>query len=222
LAQFRFADCRPQGISQRNKIWGAKSEGAVGIEQLLSFLVLAAIVYFVLRNFIKRSKVEQEDLKRQQDALPPPVTGFMRIAIERKVAERPTSASRLRFSQPSPQVCHCVVLRMSFSQEALAIILRYGLRYLPLFDIPTDWMREELGATYYEASASSRALLDQPVTVTLKDVMQTQPYVYAFDTPMEADQFEQRLKNEILPKIKNSIDSAVASGERKSSETFEL
>jgi hypothetical protein len=184
------------------------------VEQLLSLIVLVGVIYFILRSFFRRSKAEAESLAREQDRIAPPTTGFMRVMIERRTDRKGVSSS----GRSTNQIYQDVILKMSFSQEALAIIKKYGLWSLPLYDVKLDFSQER---GYRELDERGRAQLDEPVILTLKDFMETQPFVQAFDSPIEADLYEQRLKGEILPKIKQALESASASGQRKS-ESFEL
>ena len=164
-------------------------------------------------------KPEAQPEKPPRVEIPPPESGFMRVAIERRAQPYEVPGKGM-FSASTNSVYHQVLLSITFSQEALAIINKYDLWSMPLDEI-TDSLAAELGAAYREASASTRAIIDAPTILKLKDFLDRQPFVRSFDTPGEADHYEQKLKKEILPKIKQAIESVSTTRESKA-ETFEL
>jgi hypothetical protein len=181
---------------------------------LLPVFILIGIIYVAVK-FIR--KVVRGDFETAPTTpvveFAPPTSGLIRVAIERSVV--PLNNSK---GKATNQFSHNVALRMSFSQEALAIIKKFGLWSLPVYEAHTDLSGMP---DYYKLDESTRACLEQPVIHVLKTFMEHQPFVQYFYSSIAADHYEQKLKNEILPTIKHAIDSASASGQRKP-ETFEL
>jgi hypothetical protein len=206
---------------QRNNS-GHISGAAVTLENFYSLLpvfVLIGIVWIIVKLVRKAVRGDFKSAPPPEPPLPPPTSGFMRIEIERTVGR--LSTSELKMTRLKSPVYHQVLLRMSLSQEALAIINRYDLWSVPILEISPDRLLRELGKVYSEASESNRALFERPIIYTLRSFVENQPFAQTFDTSMEADHFERRLKDEILPTIKHAIESASASGQRKA-EPFEL
>jgi len=132
----------------------------------------------------------------------------MRISIEH--VNRPYTKPGKRFwNAPTSHTSYDVHLTIQFTQEELALIKKHDLWQLPLIKSDIDFA-DALGGVYSEATATVKGILADCEWFSLKDVMEKQPFVQWFGTPGEANQYEQNLRNKILPTLKNAIDNASA------------
>lgn len=113
---------------------------------------------------------------------------------------------------------YCVDTTIEFSEEERAIIATYDLWDTPLYthrSSPTKYEQE-----YYRDTPDFLSLLASSYTSTVKSIMEKPVFTICFPTPAQANAYEEQLRTDILPKLKQLIQSN--SAPTPESKSFEL
>jgi hypothetical protein len=167
-----------------------------------------------------------------RDPTAPPRRGLMAPAAERVRLQKETLAAVAPVERMTATIeTHptYLTLRLKLSEEERAIILTHRLHEIPLEDEPfyTDedirrFQAERVGGLPH--GNSQRAFTDRAIAegmtedviagmrterrlTTIADYLKETGFMKHFNTPYEVSAYANKLKTEILPKIKNMIDS---------------
>ena len=141
----------------------------------------------------------------------------MKVQITNESSERDEYLKGWRkvLTTPKKIKFYQVVLHINFSEEERAILTEYDLwKAVVLYDDVT------YDADHIKAHPILATLTD-PLPFTIADFANEKGFHKHFSTPVEASQWVQKLKSEILPKIKNYITASQQTG-TGSDDTFEL
>jgi hypothetical protein len=140
----------------------------------------------------------------------------MKATIENGPTTRKTVEQGWVFSRTVETPSFAVALTLDFSQEELAIINQYNLTHSIIYT------EKASGDSNFRALAAkypgSADVLLSPLKYRLSHFME-RPWKAHFDTPIQANEYEELLRKTILPAIKALV--AVKNAEPRSS-TFDV
>jgi hypothetical protein len=146
----------------------------------------------------------------------------MRVTVENTSEERDRQRAKSVFNlfSPAGKVTDYVVrVSIELSEKERAILAHHHLWEVSLmtdeFRVPPDWL---------EANPILHSQVGQPKEISIANLINGYdggPFCRRFSTPVDAKNFEMKLRNDALPKLKRYIEDSNAAGQ-PSKDTFEL
>ncbi len=137
----------------------------------------------------------------------------MRVTINRREQE---NKEKTGFFSSKTTTAYIVQAIVEFSETEKATIRKYNLGSTVLFHERFDNLIEQYKANnlpYKEEAVSFSLTIDKLIK---------EPFQRGFATPMLANEFENKVKGEILPALKQLIEGNTTTSAEPKSETFEL
>ena len=139
----------------------------------------------------------------------------VRITNERDERDEMQRGLAKVFKKPAKITYYQVTLHLDLSEEERAILTEYDLWNTVVYTDTVTFMPDQLRAN------PGLELAQGDVPCKIKNLASDKGFHKAFSTPLEATNFVNKLRNEILPNLKKYIDLSRESGPG-SVATFEL
>ncbi len=139
----------------------------------------------------------------------------VRITNERRERDEMQRGMAKVFKKPAKITFYEVTLHLDLSEEERAILTEYDLWDTVVYTDTLTFMPDQLRAKPGLAGAEG------DVPYEIQDFASDEGFHKAFSTPLEATNFANKLRDEILPNLKKYIDQSRESGPG-SVATFEL
>jgi hypothetical protein len=146
----------------------------------------------------------------------------MRVTIENISEERDRQRAKSvfnLFSSAGKVTDYVVRVSIELSEKERAILAHHHLWEVSLmmdeFRVPRDWL---------EANPILHSQVGQSREITIANLINGydgQPFTRRFSTPVDAKNFEVKLRNDAFPKLKRYIEDSNVAGQ-PSKDTFEL
>jgi hypothetical protein len=193
-------------------MYAEKRYEAMGGVVLMAALWL--IVYLLARK-PRMPRVLTVDADEPAPVQPPPPTGKMRVTLGTKPITREEYV-KSKFQGRGTVTEYHVRLNVEISEEQRTILSKYNL-----WDVTVLGIENYIAPDLSDAHPDIADEIPRAATYSMRDLLSPSGFSQAFPTPVDAKNFETKLRTETLPLIKQYIEDSGKVGPA-ATETFEL